>query len=312
VITQAFVLGAGLGTRLRPLTLHCPKPLIPVVNRPLITWAFDHLMAAGIDRFIVNTHWRADGYTSAFPKSAYRGCPIAFRHESPEVLETAGGLKNAEDLLRGEPFIVYNGDTLTTLPLEAALDAHRAAGNEVTLVLRSSGGPLQVALDEPTGRIADIGRRLASEREPQFLFTGVYIVEPAFLARIPAATKISVIPIFCDMIKNGARLGGVVIDEGDWFDLGSREKYLEVHATLADREPHAPWIDPAAQVVSGVTIAGATAIAAHAQIGEGAFLQDCIIWSGAEVAAGSRLTRCIVLGGARASGELVDTDVVPR
>jgi NDP-sugar pyrophosphorylase family protein len=310
VITQAFVLGAGLGTRLRPLTLHCPKPLIPVVNRPLIAWAFDHLIGAGVKRFVVNTHWRADVYAKAFPEPTYRGCPISFRHESPEVLETAGGLKNAEDLLGGEPFIVYNGDTLTTLPLDAALRVHRNAGNEVTLVLRSAGGPLQVALDESTGRIADIGRRVASAHEPRFLFTGVYIVEPAFLARIPAATKISVIPLFCDMIRAGERLGGVVIDDGDWFDLGSREKYLEVHAALAAREPRGPWIDPAARVAHA-RISGASAVGAGARVGEGAILEDCVLWPGAEVAAGSRLSRCIVIGGACADGEMTDRDVVP-
>src|SRR5204862_2326676 len=86
-IRTAFVLGAGLGTRLRPLTNRRPKPLIPVVNRPLISYAFDHLLGVGVERLVVNTHWRAEAWQTAFPDSSYRGAPIAFRHEAPEVLE---------------------------------------------------------------------------------------------------------------------------------------------------------------------------------------------------------------------------------
>src|SRR4030095_1583561 len=97
VVRTAFILGAGLGTRLRPLTNRCPKPLIPVANKPLITWAFDHLLDGGIERFVVNTPHCAERYEAAFPDQAYQNVPILFRHE-PEILETAGGIKNVEDL----------------------------------------------------------------------------------------------------------------------------------------------------------------------------------------------------------------------
>lgn len=305
MISQAFVLGAGLGTRLRPLTDHCPKPLIPVANRSLLTYAFDHLIGAGVERFVVNTHWRADVYPRVFPEPVYRGKPIVFREETPEVLETAGGIKNVEDVLRGGPFWVYNGDILSTLPLASALRAHRDAGNEVTLVLRSKDGPLQVAWDEKTGRIADIGRRLESDIPPRYLFTGIYLVEPEFIARIPAATKISVVPIFCDMIRTGAHLGGVVIDEGEWFDLGSREQYLAVHRHLGT----GPWIDPAAHVAPDARITGASAISAGARIGPGARVHDSLVWHGGEVASGADIERCIVAGERTARGVLRDADV---
>src|SRR4051794_9708161 len=179
----AFVLGAGLGTRLRPLTEVRPKPLIPVCNRPLIEYAFDHLASIGAERFVVNTHWLPEVYTELFPDAQYDGKPIVFRHE-PDILETAGGIKNVEDLLRGETFAVYNGDILTDLPLAPALAAHRARGNEVTLVLRSKDGPLQLSLDEKSGAISDISGKLGSPPSPRYLFTGVYFVEPAFLQRI--------------------------------------------------------------------------------------------------------------------------------
>ena len=247
VIRKAFVLGAGLGTRLRPLTERRPKPLIPVANRPLITYAFDHLLASGVERVIINTHWRAEAYPAFFPESSYRGAPLVFREERPEILETGGGIWNVRDLLGQEPFLVYNGDILCDLPLEPAIRAHFSSGNEVTLILRSEGGPLQVAFDSERGRVTDIGGRVDSSAGPRFLFTGIYVVNPDFIRRIPPGEKLSVVPIFCQMIREGAPLGGIVIDAGQWRDSRARGEYLSAHAALA-QTGHAPWIDPTAQV----------------------------------------------------------------
>ncbi|MEO8353907.1 MAG: sugar phosphate nucleotidyltransferase [Chthoniobacteraceae bacterium] len=308
---QAFVLGAGLGTRLKTLTQKRPKPLIPIVNRPLITHAFDHLIRAGVERLVINTHWRAETYAAAFPEGVYQGKALTFRHEYPEVLETAGGIKNVEDLLGGERFWVHNGDILSTIPIERAEQAHIQSGNEVTLVLRSHGGPLQVGFNQESGRVTDIGGRVRLVEMERFLFTGIYLVEPAFLARIPPVVPISVVPIFCEMIRTGAPLGAVAIDDGEWWDLGTREQILAVHAAFhaAQKVKPADWIHPAADVHRDADLIGATAVGAWARIGAGAQLRDTLVWDGAEVAAGAQLERCIVTTGARAEGSLRDTDV---
>ena len=307
VVRTAFVLGAGLGTRLRPLTNRRPKPLIPVANRPLIDYAFDRLCAADIENFVVNTHWAPEAYKRAFPDDSYRGASLSFRHETPEILETAGGIKNVEGLLRDGPFVVHNGDIFTDLPLLRALAHHVASGNEVTLVLRSKDGPLQVAFEECSGRILDIGCRLDSARESRFLFTGIYVVQPDFLRRIPAAKRIGVIPIFCDMIREKARLGGIVIDDGHWFDLGTRDRYLAAQRRLGG----GPWIANTACVSASALIFGATSIGARARVGDGAQLRDCVVWEDAEVAPGALLERCIVTDGSRAEGTHLDRDFVP-
>lgn len=310
MIRTAFVLGAGLGTRLKSLTACRPKPLIPVMNRPLIEYAFDRLLGAGIERLVVNTHWRAERYAEFFPEEKYGAASLSFRHEAPEILETAGGIWNVRDLLGDEPFIVFNGDILTTLPLEPAIAAHAASGNEVTMVLRSAGGPLQVACE--AGRVTDIGGRVDVAAGPRYLFTGIYIVSPEFIRRIPPGEKTSVVPIFCAMIREGAKLGGIVLDEGEWWDLGNRGNYLAVHRELAALgNPPAPWIHPTAQIGAGAEITGATAIGAHSRIGASARLHDCLIWDDAEIAPGARLTRCIVTDGSRAEGEQVDFDFAP-
>src|SRR5256885_231460 len=116
MITQAFVLGAGLGTRLRPLTDDLPKPLVPIFQKPLITFAFDHLAAAGVTSFVVNTHHLPAQFREQFVHGCYDDHPVALLHE-PDRLETGGGIKNAQARLNTEPFIVYSGDLLTDIPL---------------------------------------------------------------------------------------------------------------------------------------------------------------------------------------------------
>ena len=134
MITQAFVLGAGLGLRLRPLTEDLPKPLVPIFQKPLITFALDHLAAAGVKSFVVNTHHLSGHFETLFANGRYRQLPIRLIHE-PDLLETGGGIKNAQPSLGTKPFIAYSGDVLTDLPLEPLLEAHFAGGNDVTLAL---------------------------------------------------------------------------------------------------------------------------------------------------------------------------------
>src|SRR3954447_18435694 len=117
MINNAFVLGAGLGVRLRPLTDSIPKPLIPIFNKPLITFALDHLISVGVSSFVINTHRLADQFTEYFSSGEYSGLPVSLVHE-PVLLETCGGIKNAERFLRSGPFITYSGDILSDINLE--------------------------------------------------------------------------------------------------------------------------------------------------------------------------------------------------
>lgn len=305
-VKQAFVLGAGIGERLKPLTAQLPKPLVPVFHRPLITYAFDHLRTAGVTRFVVNTHHLPEAYAQAFPDQTYQGTPIQFRHESPVRLETAGGIANVRDLLGNEPFLVYNGDILTDLPLKPLLMEHRENGNLVTLVLRSHGPALHIAFDPRRGRVTDIRNKLGTGDEGKYLFTGIYACDPAIHDWITPGKAGSVIPIFLNMIREGAKIGAVVIDDGSWWDLGSRTAYLSAHSALNGL--YGPAIDPAAQIAAGAVLRGINVVGAGAVIETGAQLEDTIVWPGGRVATGSVLKRCIVRSGIIATGSMEDVD----
>lgn len=224
-IRTAFILGAGLGTRLRPLTENTPKPLLPIGGRPIITYAMEHLRAVGVQRFIINTHHCAARYAEVFPEGNWQGIPITFRHELI-LLDTAGGIKNIEDLLAADDrIIVYNGDIMSSLPLAPLLERHASGESEVTLVLRSQGPLLNVNIDE-NGFICDMRHILKNPGVQSCLFAGIYIVEKSFLKRLTAGKIESIVPPIVAMIKENPRAaGGVVIDEGYWYDLGTIDEY---------------------------------------------------------------------------------------
>jgi mannose-1-phosphate guanylyltransferase len=307
VITQAFVLAAGLGTRLRPLTDELPKPLVPIFQKPLITFALDHLIDTGIRRFVVNTHRLPHLFERQFAEKNYRGRPLHLVNE-PELLETGGGIKNAEPLLRQGDFLTYSGDILTDIPLPSLIEEHFRAGNDVTLALRETGFKPSIAFRD--GSIVDIGERFGIAGD--YDFANIAVWGRKIFQRIPQR-KISFIPVLLDWIKEGGKIGGVVLNEGKWLNIGSSTQYVEAHRMISSENWSPDFIDDrawAARIAKSATIdataqlRGLTVVGTDCHIGAGAILEDTIVWPGAQIASRSELQNCIVRTRQTAAGIL--------
>ena len=312
-IRQAFVLAAGLGKRLRPLTDELPKPLIPIFQKPLITFALDHLLALGVNRFVINTHLHPESFQNFFATNEYAGLPISLIHE-PDLLETGGGIKNAEAHLGGEPFITYSGDVLTDMDLQPLIDEHFLRGNEVTLALRETRFAPGVAFRDH--RIVDISSRYGVAGN--YDFANIAVWSPAIFQRIPLRQKISFIPILATWIPQGGKIGGLVLSDGKWFNIGSRAEYLEVHRTILREnwKPHfvktQQWperIASSAIVEPSAQLRGCTVVGANCRVGAEAILEDTILWPDAEIASQSRLEACIVRSREKVGGTHRNIDI---
>lgn len=300
VIRKAFMLGAGLGTRLRPLTDRLPKPLVPLFHRPLVEWGMMACRDLGVSEFAINIHhlpaawtgpecglgiddWGPSPFTGANGEQARRGtwqgCPVDLFHE-PDLLETGGGIRNIAEWIGGDDVLVHNGDIYSSMPLARLVEAHSGSDKLATLALRSDGVAKHIA--HADGRVVDI-RGMLGREEGTHVFSGLYCFSPEFLQFLPEGEKVSVIPAFLELIRQG-KLGAVVIDEGIWFDLGDPESYLAAHRELALTGP----LHPEAQVADDAAIESSV-VSAGAVIGSDASVRNSVIWPGARVAAGERL-----------------------
>ena len=312
-IAQAFVLGAGLGTRLRPLTDDRPKPLIPIFQKPLITFALDHLIDIGIKSFVINTHRLPEVFARAFPENCYSGRSVKLVNE-PVLLETGGGIKNVEADLGAEPFLTYSGDVLTDVNLRLLIDEHFHRANDVTLALRETGLASAVALHQ--NRVVDISNRYGVPGN--YDFANIAVWNPSIFQHIQPKQKVSFIPIIADWISKGGRIGGVVLNEGKWFNIGSRAEYLEVHRMISSErwnprylKPH-DWSEPihrTAFVDPTVQLLGCSVVGAACQVGAHAILEDTILWPGAQIASRSELRGCIVRSHQKVSGAHRNIDI---
>ncbi len=302
-IRTAFVLGAGLGTRLKPLTDVRPKPLVPIFGKPLITFAIDHLSEVGVESFVINTHHLAPQFDEAFPA----GGPISLIHE-PILLETGGGIKNAEALLGTEPFVVYSGDILTDIDLDRLIEEHFRSRNDVTLALRETGLASGVTFRD--GKVSEMRGQGNCD------FANVSVWNPSIFSRIPAGEKISFVPILREWMAQGGRIGGVLLNDREWFNIGSRREYLGVHRLITEtgwRPSYVKdWpvaIDPSAKISPSARLSGFYSIGPGVEISDEAEVKDSVIWENAKIPFRSTLDGCIVRTGRYAEGILRDADI---
>ena len=221
---RAMILAAGLGMRMRPLTDRLPKALVQVAGRPLIEYALRFVQSQGIEDVVVNLHHLGDRIRDALGDGSAYGLRIRYSSEDP-ILDTGGGIKQAQPLLDGAPFLALNADTILDFDVADFLVAHRRAGALATLLLRPNPDPQRFGLLETNRR--GLIRRIRGEPHDvavtdelsPTMFTGCQILEPKIFDHMPARRAFSTThDLYPRLIRKGKALFGVQYT-GAWMGV---------------------------------------------------------------------------------------------
>jgi NDP-sugar pyrophosphorylase family protein len=323
---KAVVLVGGEGTRLRPVTLTTPKPLLPIANQPFIERQLTWLAEAGVDDVVLALGYRADVFDAHFPDGRFGDVRLHYKVE-PEPLGTAGAIKFAAGHI-DERFVVCNGDILTALELRAMVDFHDARGAEATISLSEVEDPsaFGVVPTHADGGVIAFVEKPPRDRAPtRWINAGTYVLEPGFLDRIPPRLNVSIErETFPRMLERPGQLFGYKSD-AYWLDIGTPQKYLQAQADVlagALGDPGRPPVAGAVQSSSGVWVQGdvyidggagvdgPSLLGDGARVAAGAKVVRSVIGPGASVGRDSRVERSVLLAGARVDDDVSVVDSV--
>jgi len=307
---RGMILAAGLGTRLRPLSLELPKPVIPVLGRPLCTYNIEFLRRSGVREFLLNLHTKPKLIQQRVTSWAGGKVPVRFTLE-PLILGTGGGIRNAADFLRKETFVVMNGDTVLRFPFPSVLGFHRERRALATLVLlpdpRKRYTPVWT---DGEGRITGFGSDAGDGIRTGF-YTGCQIAEPELLSRIPAKGAPSCIirETFLPLLRAKAPVFGYHAT-GTFLEFGTPADYLLGTLDLLQEGPGRKpdpsmtagsveiippvHVSPGARIGSGARIGPCAVLEGGSSVGEGASVSRSILWPRASVAPRETLNGAVV------------------
>jgi mannose-1-phosphate guanylyltransferase len=293
---KAVVLVGGFGTRLRPLTLHTPKQMLPLVGVPMIERVVRALAGCGVTDAILSLGYRPDAFLEAYPDDSCSGVHLHYAVE-PEPLDTAGAVRfAATDAGLDSRFIVVNGDVLTDLDVRALWDLHLESGAEGTIALTRVEDPSRygvVPIDDK-GRVEAFVEKPAPGTAPShWINAGTYVLEPSVLERIPAGRKVSIErATFPAMVDDGTLFAQH--SDAYWVDAGTPATYLQSQLDLVDgTRAQEEAIDPSATIAPDATVHHAV-VCAGARVEPGAVVSDSAVLPGAVVGSGAVVRDSIV------------------
>jgi mannose-1-phosphate guanylyltransferase len=298
----AVVLAAGLGTRLRPLSHQVPKPLFPILNRPLLGLILTQLEAAGFKRVAINTHHRAADLNLFVESQGPWNLEVFLSHE-PVILGTGGGLRQLADFLGESPFLVINGDILTDLDLAAVSRTHPPDAL-ATMILHDYPRFNNVWLDNSQRIIAFGAAPAGISATAPLAYTGIQVVSPRIFSFLLPGKAVSIIDTYRQAIARGEQVIAAVRHGFYWQDIGTPQDYLEIHRRLLAGEmpgvaalypPIAdPYLAPGVTLGAGARLESGVCLGTGVQVGPDVYLKNTVVWADAVLEAGVRLEDCVV------------------
>ncbi|PJN31078.1 GDP-mannose pyrophosphorylase [Streptomyces sp. CB02613] len=310
---EAILLVGGKGTRLRPLTVHTPKPMVPAAGVPFLTHQLARARAAGVEHIVLATSYLAEVFEPYFGDGSSLGLHIEYVTEQ-EPLGTGGAIRNVAPKLSSgpdEPVLIFNGDILTGLDIRALVTSHTVSGADVSLHLTRVEDPRAFGLvpTDATGRVTAF---LEKPQTPEEIVTdqinaGAYIFRRSVIDTIPSGRPVSVErETFPGLLASGAHLQGMV-DSTYWLDLGTPAAFVRGSADLVLGRAPSPAVPgrcgdrlvlPTASVAPDAKLTGGTVVGAGAVIGAGARVDGSTVLENATVEPNAVVTDSLVGAGA--------------
>jgi NDP-sugar pyrophosphorylase family protein len=305
---KAILLAGGKGTRLRPLTLHTPKPIVPIFNRPFLHYQLDLLrQVPDISEVVLSLNYQPRRIEEVFGDGTDLGLRISYMVE-PQPLGTGGAIKfSARDV--DDAVVVFNGDVLTAIDLRSVISLHRERRAKATIVLTPVDDPMAYGLVETDGD-GNVSRFLEKPKPEEItcdtINAGIYVLEPETFERIPKDTNFSIERgYFPTLVERGETFVAFVY-RGYWIDIGTPAKYRQVHSDIMTGAfPSAPFhghdsgqivagdvkiedgaaivgpcfIDQGAVIKAGARVGPRSVIGRAVHVEEGAVVEDSIVWA---------------------------------
>ncbi len=307
---RAVVLVGGFGTRLRPLTLHTPKPMLTVGHVPIIEHLVRNLARGGVTQVTLALGFKSEPFVAAFPDNTCAGVELRYAVE-PEPLDTAGAIRFAAEYAGiDDTFVVANGDVLTDLDLDALVSFHRRSDAEATLHLTAVDDPSHfgvVAIDAD-GRVARFVEKPAPGTAPSnYINAGTYVLEPSVLAAIETGRKVSIErEVFPRLVERG-RVFAMPTDDY-WVDTGTIELFRNANLEAIDgtRPTMSPSVGEGARVHGSATVQRSV-VADGCRVGEHVTLIDSVLLGGAVIEDRAEIRRSVIMGTVRNGAVVVDS-----
>ncbi|MDI5977413.1 NDP-sugar synthase [Amycolatopsis magusensis] len=316
---DAVVLVGGKGTRLRPLTLSAPKPMLPTAGVPYLSHLFSRIRAAGITHVVLGTSYRAEVFEEYFGDGSAVGLELEYVVEETP-LDTGGAIRNVFDRVRAENAVIFNGDILSGADLGALVETHRSTGADVTLHLQRVDDPSRFGSvpTDSSGRVTAFLEKTPNPPTDQ-INAGCYVFKRSAIESIPAGRRVSVErETFPGLLEAGAHVHGFV-DASYWLDVGTPEAFVRGSADLVRGvAPTSALPGPVgealllegAKVADDASVTDGSTLGAGAEVGAGARISGSVLFDGAVVGEGAVVERSVLGKGARVGAGTVLRGVV--
>ncbi|MBW2617085.1 MAG: nucleotidyltransferase family protein [Deltaproteobacteria bacterium] len=296
---KAMILAAGLGTRLRSLTLNTPKALMPVGNVRIIDRIIEYLKQYGISELVINAHHHYEQIAEHLNSGRPFGINIDVRVE-PNILGTGGGIKNTEDFWDKAPFIVINGDVLTNINLHMACEAHERSGSLATLILHDKPPFNQIKIDDQKNITHIAGENL----DNRLAFTGIHIIDPEIMAHIPEGIFSNIIHCYRELIREGKPPKAYISAGHQWRDIGTIESYVLANKEALQGESF--LCSPDCRINSAAALKDWAVIGNETVLEQGVEVCRSIIWEKVKVKKCVKIIDSIVTSSKDVEHDLID------